>query len=96
MDFQQFLESTNSNTPPKEVAGALLALWWDKKDDWEKAHTTAQEIHNTDGAWVHAYLHRKEGDDYNAGYWYNRAKKEKGSVSLEEEWEHIVKDLLAR
>jgi len=96
MEFEDFLSSVSKDEPPQKISGVLLALWWDKKENWESAHNTAQEIHNADGAWVHAYLHRREGDDFNAGYWYNRAKKQKCHKSLEEEWEEIVKDLLNR
>jgi hypothetical protein len=59
-----------------EFKGALLALWWDAKGDWEKAHGIAQDVARADGAWVHAYLHRKEGDLGNAGYWYQRAGRD--------------------
>ena len=96
MNFDDFLNSMEDDEPPQKISGALLALWWDKKENWELAHNTAQEIHNADGAWVHAYLHRKEGDEFNAGYWYNRAKKVKSTKSLELEWEEIVKNLLNR
>ena len=57
----------------RELKGALLALWWDDKGDWEKAHEIAQDVAGADGAWVHAYLHRKEGDVGNAAYWYRVA-----------------------
>ena len=73
--------------------GALLALWWDAKGDWEKAHEVAQEVAGVDGAWVHAYLHRKEGDLGNAGYWYRRAVAA-GDSRLE--WEGIVGEMLGR
>src|SRR5947207_3353376 len=58
----------------KRFSGALLALWWDARGDWEKAHQVAQDVAGRDGAWVHAYLHRKEGDLGNAGYWYRQAE----------------------
>lgn len=74
----------------------LKAIWWDYKNDWEKAHDTAQEIESATGNWIHAYLHRKEGDQWNAGYWYRRAGREFPSVSLEEEREAILKFLLCR
>ena len=64
----------------------LKALYWDKNGDWEKAHSYVDDLSATDAAWVHAYLHRKEGDDSNAGYWYRRAGKEFFKGSLEEEW----------
>lgn len=94
MEFDALKKSLADNNPPEELAGPLLALWWDAKGEWEKAHETAQSVNNSDGAWVHAYLHRKEGDDGNAGYWYSRAGKPHSSLSLDEEWEEIVQSLL--
>ncbi len=73
---------------------ALLALWWDGRGDWERAHELAQEIETTDGAWVHAYLHRKEGDATNAGYWYRRAGRPVMTGDLRVEWEAMVRELL--
>jgi len=74
--------------------GALLALWWDARGDWAKAHEVAQEIETADGAWVHAYLHRKEGDVGNASYWYRRAGRPVPAGDLRAEWEAIVEALL--
>ena len=76
--------------------GALLALWWDGRGDWEKAHTIAQEVDGPEGAWVHAYLHRKEGDVSNAGYWYRRAGQPVAKGDLRAEWEAMVGALLQR
>jgi hypothetical protein len=72
-----------------------VALWHDAKGDWTAAHQTAQDIDNATGAWIHAYLHRKEGDSSNASYWYRRAGKPVSHESLESEWEQIVTTLLA-
>ncbi len=80
----------------EELEGILLALWWDAKGDWSRAHEVAQEVEGADGAWVHAYLHRKEGDDGNAGYWYRRAGRAVGRGDLDKEWAQIVGELLAR
>ena len=80
----------------REFTGALLALWWDGKGDWQKAHEIAQDVPDADGAWVHAYLHRKEGDLGNAAYWYRRAGREVAKDDLREEWERIVEEMLAR
>jgi hypothetical protein len=74
----------------------LEALWYDANDNWDKAHSIAQEIDSRDGAWVHAYLHRREGDHGNASYWYHRAGKSVSRMSLEDEWESIAKELLGR
>jgi len=79
-----------------EFTGALLALWWDGKGDWQKAHEIAQDGPGADGAWAHAYLHRKEGDAGNAAYWYRRAGKVVAVGDLHGEWEAIVAELLAR
>ena len=94
MDITGFKSSLELDNPPEELSRPLQALWWDGKGDWDKAHTTAQEVSDADGAWVHAYLHRKEGDEGNAAYWYSRAGKPKSSVSLDEEWEEIVQAML--
>ncbi len=74
--------------------GALLALWWDGRGEWERAHEVAQEVETKDGAWVHAYLHRKEGDAANAGYWYRRAGRPVRTGDLRAEWEAMVEELL--
>ncbi len=76
--------------------GALLALWWDAKGDWERAHEIAQDVEGADGAWVHAYLHRKEGVLGNAAYWYRRAGRRVGSGDLRVEWEEIAGEMLGR
>jgi hypothetical protein len=76
--------------------GPLLALWWDAHGDWEKAHNVAQDVDAAEGAWVHAYLHRKEGDLANAAYWYRRAGRPVASGDLNVEWQQIVEELLAR
>jgi len=82
--------------PPNQLSSALAGLWWDAKGDWTRAHESAQEDNGADGAWVHAYLHRKEGDQPNAGYWYGRAKKPVCEESLEAEWQSIATHLLQR
>jgi hypothetical protein len=69
-------------------------LWFDAKDDWEKAHTLIQDIEDITAAWIHAYLHRKEGDPGNADYWYRRAEKKRPVISIQEEWDDMVKALL--
>ena len=76
--------------------GALLALWLDAKGDWAKAHEVAQDVESVDGAWVHAYLHRKEGDVGNAAYWYRQAGKSVATGDLQVEWEGIVREMLGR
>ena len=78
------------------LEGPLLALWWDGHGDWERAHEVAQDVAEADGAWVHAYLHRKEGDAGNAAYWYRQAGRRVGSGDLRAEWEAMVMELLGR
>jgi hypothetical protein len=96
MDFQRFKKSVSASEPPGGLSPAVLALWWDAKGDWQKAHVAAQEGDDKAGAWVHAYLHRKEGDAANAGYWYRRAGKAAATSSLEAEWEAIARALLQK
>lgn len=78
------------------LRGPLLALWWDAHGDWAKAHEVAQDVETPDGAWVHAYLHRKEGDAGNAAYWYRRAGRSVAKGDLRVEWETIVGEMLGR
>jgi hypothetical protein len=74
----------------------LRALWHDARGEWDAAHHLAQDIDDADGAWVHAYLHRKEGDTGNAAYWYERAKQPVPTDSLSAEWDRIAAALLTR
>jgi hypothetical protein len=83
-------------TGAEAFEGPLLALWWDGRGNWEKAHEVAQDVDGPDGAWVHAYLHRKEGDASNAAYWYRRAGQPVASGDLRAEWEGMVTALLQR
>jgi hypothetical protein len=89
-EFKATLEASG----PPDVAAPLRALWHDARGDWETAHTVAQDIDNPTGAWIHAYLHRKEGDLGNAAYWYQRAHQPVASDSLDQEWQRIVTALL--
>jgi hypothetical protein len=94
MEFSTFKSSLARTTPPSGLSKAAEALWWDGKDDWTQAHECAQAQDDKQGAWVHAYLHRKEGDLSNAGYWYRRAGKKAAEVPLPVEWEAIARALL--
>ena len=96
MTFDEFSKSITSSEPPSGLTHALLGLWWDAKGDWNRAHESAQQDEGRDGSWVHAYLHRKEGDAGNAAYWYNRAGQPVCREPLEREWTRIAKELLAR
>ena len=95
MDLQTFENSLNNDAPPPGISRALQALWQDANDDWDEAHRLAQKEDDRAGAWVHAYLHRKEGDPSNAAYWYRRAGRPVSGRSLEEEWKEIAEALLA-
>jgi hypothetical protein len=87
--------SLSNATPPAGLSPALVALWHDAKGDWDGAHRVAQDIEGAEGAWIHAYLHRKEGDAGNAAYWYRRAGQPIARDPLDEEWTRIVTTLLA-
>jgi hypothetical protein len=94
MTYDQFKESLSSDSPPGNISDYLKALWFDAKDDWEKAHIIIQDIEDNNASWIHAYLHRKEGDTGNADYWYRRAGKKRPAIILQEEWENIVRVLI--
>jgi hypothetical protein len=94
MDFEKFQKSVSQSLPPAEISDYLKALWYDAKNDWTHAHEIIQNIEDKTAAWIHAYLHRKEGDIGNADYWYRRAAKNRPVSSLEDEWESIAKALL--
>jgi len=96
MTVDEFRSSVDHPEPGSGLTPLLAALWWDAKGNWRRAHEIAQDIGSSDGAWVHAYLHRKEGDEGNAGYWYRQAGKEHSRLSLEVEWRGIVEALLVR
>ncbi|WP_425405197.1 hypothetical protein [Hwanghaeella sp.] len=95
MTVEDFIRSIDGTAPPPGLSLPLQALWWDRKGDWEKAHSCAQDEPDSNGSWVHAYLHRVEGDLGNAGYWYSRAGRTAHSGALQQEWDEIVSHLLA-
>jgi hypothetical protein len=94
MTMDEFRRSLEGNELPADLIPALRALWWDARGNWERAHSYAQDEDAASGAWVHAYLHRKEGDRGNAGYWYRRAGKSFCEKSLPEEWLSITQELI--
>jgi hypothetical protein len=94
MDFEAFRASLTEATPPAGQPPLLAALWHAAKGNWDTAHGIAQNDGSAEGAWVHAYLHRVEGDEGNAGYWYQRAGKPHCRQSLEEEWAALAQALL--
>jgi hypothetical protein len=93
MTLQDFKKSLHLPTPP-ETHRLLKALWYDAQGDWDKAHDLTQEDNTSNGSWIHAFLHRKEGDRSNALYWYNRANQNMPTYSLEQEWDELVTYLL--
>lgn len=96
MTFDEFTASLKQPHPPEGLSPLLKALWYDGKNDWETAHNLAQDIHSPEGSWIHAFLHRKEGDNGNAAYWYRRAGRPLANGSLNDEWKQIVRELLIR
>jgi hypothetical protein len=99
MSFEELQRSIAGDAkPPPGSSAAIQALWHDARGDWQAAHTCAQDDNSRDGSWVHAYLHRKEGDVSNAGYWYARAGRQSpaGSVTLEAEWADIARELVKK
>jgi hypothetical protein len=95
MTLQEFRDSLSREEPPRNLNAALTALWWDAKDNWKQAHEVAAQDEGPAAAWVHAYLHHKEGDAANARYWYKRADKTPATATLEQEWQEIAESLLA-
>jgi hypothetical protein len=94
MNFAAFQSSLSAPEPPASLSIYLQALWQDGKGNWEQAHDLIQDIQDKTAARIHAYLHRKEGDGWNANYWYGKAGRRMPGHTLEKEWEEIVKELL--
>ena len=95
MTEDEFQISLNEEFPPSTITTALTALWWQKKGDWDKAHNVAQSDSGVDAAWVHALLHREEGDLSNANYWYRRANRTPSTESILDEGEIILTQLIS-
>ncbi len=89
----EFSTSLTNQEPPSGLTAPLTALWWDAKGDWTRAHHLVDELETKDGMAVHAYLHRKEGVEWNADYWYRRAGRTFHRPRLEDEWEALVAGL---
>ncbi|MFD2144032.1 hypothetical protein [Mucilaginibacter antarcticus] len=90
----EFKESLKSDYPTNEWSAPLKSLWYDGKGNWQQAHAVVDHLTDNASAWVHAYLHRKEGDNWNADYWYSKARQKRPNVSLNEEWEQLVTHFL--
>ena len=94
MDFTAFKATLSADSPPEGLSLAVQALWQVAKGDWEQAHKLAQDQDDGAGAWVHAHLHRVEGDLRNAGHWYRKANREVSEAPLPKEWDEIAAALL--
>jgi hypothetical protein len=93
MNSTEFQASLKDETPPPGLSAPLEALWWDRKGDWSRAHQLVDELETPEGMAVHAYLHRKEGEQWNADYWYRLAGRAYHRPQLPEEWTALVKGL---
>lgn len=94
MNLEEFKTSTASTSPPGNLPAPLAALWWDAKGDWARAHSLVDDLETQDGMAVHAYLHRKEGVEWNADYWYAKAGRGFHRPALDAEWEALTEGLL--
>jgi hypothetical protein len=94
MTVAQLRATLDQSSQPPNLPPLLTALWWEAKGDWNQAHEIAQAEDGADAAWVHAYLHRKEGDASNAAYWYNCSRQPHSTLPFDKEWEQIVSALL--
>jgi len=93
-NYGDFRTTLNDASPINDWPEALKSLWYAAKGKWEASHDIAQDMHSNLGSWIHAYLHRQEGDEFNAGYWYRRAGKTYPRISLEEEHREITETIL--
>jgi hypothetical protein len=89
-NLKEFKDSLKNINPDAGLSAPLKALWYDGKGDWTKAHNVVDHLNDLSSAHIHAYLHRKEGDIWNADYWYKRAQLTRPDLSLDEEWEELV------
>ena len=96
MTFSEFETSLAQPASPSHLPPLVEALWHERRGDWTRAHEITQEIDSDDASWVHAYLHRREGDLSNARYWYRRAGRPQDTGSLDDEWRAIIETLLTR
>ena len=90
MQYDHFIQLTKKSKPSDKLLEVHLAIWYVVKDNWEMAHNIVQDINSKYAFWIHAYLHRVEGDLDNAHYWYNRASKKPSSESLKSELDDII------
>jgi hypothetical protein len=90
MNLNDFKKSLTGHAPPANSNVYQQSLWYDAKGDWDRAHTLIQDLTDKTAAHLHAYLHRKEGDAWNANYWYQKAGQQMPEYSLDREWEELV------
>ena len=90
MDLKTFKESLQTGKIPDGLSVSLQALWHEGRGQWQTSHELVQDVPDKNASWIHAYLHRKEGDTWNADYWYSKAGKKRPAASLEQEWEQIA------
>jgi len=93
MNYDNFINLTNESEPSDKLSGIQLAIWYAVKDNWDRAHNLVQDINSKNAYWIHAYLHRVEGDTSNAHYWYNRARMEPFAESLDSELNDIIQSV---
>ena len=96
MTYDEFILTIENNEPPSDTPLYMQSLWWDAKGDWHKAHSLIDSLDDKNSCWVHAYLHRKEGDIANADYWYRRAGKQSPGARIQDEWNTITMELLLK
>ncbi len=90
----EFKDSLKLEQPADGLSAQLKSLWYDGKGDWHQAHACVDHLNEQASAWIHAYLHRKEGDIWNADYWYSKAGQTRPDITLDEEWEHLAAKFL--
>ena len=95
MNYSNFIESLGHTQVPENLSIYLQALWWEAKGNWSRAHGLVEHENSGNGAWIHAYLHRVEGDEWNAGYWYRKAARPFPHMTLKEEWESLVQEFIS-
>ena len=92
--LSDFKASLTSDQPPGNLSAPLKSLWYDGKGHWHQAHAQVDHLNDQGSAWVHAYLHRKEGDVGNADYWYRKSRQSRPDITFHAEWEQLVLHLL--
>ncbi|NNE77346.1 MAG: hypothetical protein HKN31_09770 [Pricia sp.] len=92
--YHEFMKTLDRSRPDSDWPEDLKAMWYAAKGNWEASHDIAQEMHTVTGSWIHAFLHRQEGDNFNAGYWYRQANRAFPSISFDEEHQEITENII--